>query len=94
MAIRCSIGGPKRKLKRSYPCLMRLTNAQDPHIGTDDVIVLMIGEGADTDPLTAIGKGMVVASNVAEYPVGYMPGMWALSAFEDYAGYVTLENKP
>jgi hypothetical protein len=72
---------------------MRLINAQDNFTGADDVIVLMMGEGADTDPLTAIGKGVVVASNVPEYPVGYMPGMWALSAFEDYAGYVTLENK-
>jgi len=92
MAIACSIGGPKRKLKRNYPCLMRLREVSTPH-GADDVIVLMVGETHEGDPMTAIGRGMVVASNVAEYPVGYMPGMWALSAFEDYAGYVSLENR-
>lgn len=94
MGIRCSIGGPQRKLKRNYPCLMRLRKVED-ETGADDVIVLMTGEsGSNKDyPANIIGRGIVVASNVATYPVGYQPEFWNLVAFEDYAGCVTLENK-
>lgn len=55
---------------------------------------LMIGsQSGGIVMFTDRGTGIVVSSADAWYPVGYFSDNWAMGAYQDFHGTVTLRNK-